>query len=142
MASGGGHWVQLLRLSQAFVDCEVVFVTVHQAYRAEVQGHRFYAIPDATRRTWMALIRAAWRLFRITHKEKPDVVVSTGAAPGFIAICIGKLLGAKTVWLDSIANIEQLSMSGGLAERYSDLWLTQWPHLAKESGPHFRGAVL
>lgn len=134
--------MQLLRLSRAFGDCELVFVTVHQAYRADVQEHRFYSIPDATRRTWIELIRAALRVFVILYKERPDVIVSTGAAPGYVAIRIGKLLGAKTVWLDSVANIEQLSMSGALAGQHADLWLTQWPHLAREGGPHFRGAVL
>jgi exopolysaccharide biosynthesis glucuronosyltransferase PssD len=74
--------------------------------------------------------------------ERPDVVISTGAAPGYIAIRLGKLLGAKTVWLDSIANVEHLSMSGALVGRYADLWLTQWPHLEKEDGPRFKGAVL
>jgi UDP-N-acetylglucosamine:LPS N-acetylglucosamine transferase len=142
VASGGGHWVQLLRLRQAFAHCDVIFVTVSEAYRADVAGHKFYSIPDATRHTWIAMVRTAWNLSRIIYKEKPDVVISTGAAPGFVAVSLGKLVGAKTIWLDSIANIERLSMSGALARRHADLWLTQWPHLAKQNGPRFRGAVL
>ena len=70
------------------------------------------------------------------------MIVSTGAAPGYIAIRLGKLFGARSVWVDSIANPEQLSMSGAMAGRYADLWLTQWPHLAKRDGPYYRGAVL
>jgi len=142
VASGGGHWIQLLRLLPAFVDCEVVFATVHKAYCADVHGYKFYSVPDATRRTKIRLIRAALKLFCIICKERPDVVISTGAAPGYIAIRIAKLIGAKTIWLDSIANAEQLSMSGTMAGRHTDLWLTQWADLARESGPHFRGAVL
>ena len=34
VASGGGHWVQLLRLTPAFVDLDLVFVTVNEAYRS------------------------------------------------------------------------------------------------------------
>jgi UDP-N-acetylglucosamine:LPS N-acetylglucosamine transferase len=142
VASGGGHWVQLLRLGAAFVDCDVVFVTVDQVYRADVPGHKFYSISDATRQTVIRLVRAMLELFWIICKERPDIIISTGAAPGFIAIRLGKLLGARTIWLDSIANVEQLSMSGAKVGKYADLWLTQWPHLAKEDGPYFRGAVL
>jgi UDP-N-acetylglucosamine:LPS N-acetylglucosamine transferase len=142
VASGGGHWVQLLRLGPAFSDCEVVFVTVGQGYRADVHDCKFYSVPDATRHTLIRLVRATWGLFWIINKERPDVIISTGAAPGYIAIRLGKLFGARSVWVDSIANAEQLSMSGAMAGRYADLWLTQWPHLAKQDGPYFRGAVL
>ena len=142
VASGGGHWVQLLRLRPAFIDCEVVFVTVDQAYRADVHDHKFYSISDATRRTVSRLVRATLEVFWIICKERPDIVISTGAAPGYLAIRVGKLFGARSVWVDSIANAEQLSMSGAMAGRYADLWLTQWPDLAKTDGPHYRGAVL
>jgi UDP-N-acetylglucosamine:LPS N-acetylglucosamine transferase len=142
VASGGGHWVQLLRLTPAFVECEVVFVTVQEAYRTDVEGQKFYSVSDATRHTKIRLIRTALELFWILCKERPEVVISTGAAPGYFAIVLGRLLGARTIWVDSIANVEQLSMSGKLAGRHAHLWLTQWPHLATTEGPQFRGAVL
>jgi hypothetical protein len=40
-----------------------------------------------------------------------------------------KLAGARTVWIDSIANSEKLSLSGRLVRKHVDLCLTQWPHL-------------
>ena len=70
-----------------------------------------------------------------------DVVLSTGAAPGYFAILFGRLVGARTIWLDSIANVEQVSMSGQMVRRHADLWLTQWPHLAHEDGPECAGRV-
>jgi UDP-N-acetylglucosamine:LPS N-acetylglucosamine transferase len=142
VASGGGHWVELLRLVPAFSECEIVFMTVNPEYRLDVPHHKFYTIFDATRWTRMRLVRAASQMFWLCCKERPDVIVSTGAAPGYLAIRIGKLLGARTIWLDSIANAEELSLSGAMAGRYADLWLTQWPHLAREGGPQYRGAVL
>jgi len=134
--------VQLLRLRRAFEGCEVIFATVSEAYRADAGGQRFYCVCDATRHTWIRLIRAGWQVLSIILKERPDIVISTGAAPGYLAIRIGKFIGSSTIWVDSIANVEELSMSGALAGPHADLWLTQWSHLAKESGPHFRGAVL
>jgi UDP-N-acetylglucosamine:LPS N-acetylglucosamine transferase len=142
VASGGGHWVQLLRLRPALVGLEVVYAGGHLADSGEVQGHRFYRICDATRWTKLRLILSAFQLVCIICWERPDVVISTGAAPGYIAIRIAKLVRAKTIWLDSIANVERLSLSGALVGPHADLWLTQWPHLERENGPSFKGAVL
>ena len=144
VASGGGHWVQLLRLMPAFDDCDIAFVTVSDAYRSQIAGEtrRFYVVPDATRWNKLKLGWMALRLVIILLIERPDVIVSTGAAPGFFALRVGRWFGARTVWIDSIANVEQLSMSGEKIGRHADLWLTQWPHLARPQGPHFAGAVL
>jgi hypothetical protein len=52
------------------------------------------------------------------------------------------MLGKKAIWIDSVANVEKLSMSGKLAGHIATLWLTQWEHLAKPKGPHYGGAIL
>jgi hypothetical protein len=88
------------------------------------------------------LVRTAGQLAWIMWTEKPDIVISTGAAPGYLALRLGRLINAKTIWLDSIANVDQLSLSGLRVGRYADLWLTQWPHLAKPEGPHYGGSVI
>ena len=142
VASGGGHWVQLLRLLPAFDGCDIAFATVNCAYRPDVAQHRFYVVNDATRWNKFALLMMAIRLMWIVVREQPDVIVSTGAAPGYFALRLGRLAGIKTIWLDSIANVEHLSLSGQKIGRYADLWLTQWPDLASEEGPYFEGAVL
>ena len=142
VSSGGGHWVQLLRLVPAFAQCDVTFVTVRDSYRAQVADHRFYAVNDATRWNKFGLIALTLKLAWISLKEMPHVVVSTGAAPGYIALRLARLLGAKTIWLDSIANAEELSLSGQMVGQYADLWLTQWQHLGKPNGPHYAGSVL
>lgn len=142
VSSGGGHWVQLLRLSQAFENCESIFVTVHDSYRLQVSNHKFYVVNDVSRWNKLGLLETAARLAWIIWNEKPGIVVSTGAAPGYLALRLGRMMGARTIWLDSIANVEQLSMSGHKIGRYADLWLTQWPHLARPQGPHYAGSVL
>jgi len=142
VSSSGGHWVQLNRIRPAFDGCEKIFVTTDPKYNSTVNTDRFLLVPDANR--WNKL-RVLW-LAVVTLKHvfivRPDVVISTGAAPGFFAIFFGKQLGAKTIWLDSIANVDQLSMSGRMARKYSDLWLTQWEHLALPDGPQYVGSVL
>jgi UDP-N-acetylglucosamine:LPS N-acetylglucosamine transferase len=82
------------------------------------------------------------KLAYILLREKPDVVISTGALPGYFSLRLAKWLGIKTIWIDSIANVEELSLSGQSIGKHADLWLTQWPQLARPGGPMYRGTVL
>ena len=142
VASGGGHWVQLQRMMSAFDGCDVIYASTMASLRSEVAGHTFYSVPDANRRRPIALIMLILQMTWIMIRQRPEFVISTGAAPGYIGLLFGKLVRAQTIWVDSIANVDKLSMSGRLAGKAADLWLTQWPHLAKNHGPHFVGAVI
>ena len=135
--------MQMRRLFSAFDECDLALVTVHADYVADApSGARFYTIRDATRWDKFGLVVLAFQVLRIVLVERPRIVVSTGAAPGYLALRIGKLLGAKTVWIDSIANVEHMSLSGQRIKPYADIWLTQWEHLAQPDGPTFIGAVI
>jgi UDP-N-acetylglucosamine:LPS N-acetylglucosamine transferase len=141
VASAGGHWAQLQRLTPAFEGCETVFVSTMDPGLSDANA-RVYVVPNAHRSTKLNVLKLLGAMLRITLAERPDVVISTGAAPGYIALRCGRLIGARTVWVDSIANVDQLSMSGRLAQRVADLCLTQWPHLARPKGPFFAGRVM
>ena len=142
VASGGGHWVQLLRLRPAFEGAEVHYATVDPSARDMVAPAPVHLYPDANKDTKLRMILTALRLAVIVLRVRPDVVISTGAAGGYLAIRIARLLGARTVFLDSIANTRQLSVSARLAQQAADLVLSQWPAVAAQSGAQYRGAVL
>jgi hypothetical protein len=148
VASGGGHWMQLRRIVPAFAGLEVVYASVDPAPPADLADCVYYRLRDATRRDRLAFAVLAAQLARIVLRERPDVVITTGAAPGLLALALAKgLVRSRTVWIDSIANVERLSSSGLQARRVADVWLTQWPHLAGPDGsgrrrPEHWGAVL
>ena len=130
VASGGGHWVQLQRISPAFKDAHRHFVTVRRDYRSQIGlDDHLHWVPDATRWSKIRLLACVTMMLMWIVVIRPKVIVSTGAAPGYFAILLGSRLGARTCWLDSIANTEQLSMSGQRARKHADLVLTQWEHL-------------
>lgn len=141
VASGGGHWIQLRRIVPAFTEAHVMWLSTQPDYAKDVRDP-YFVVQDANMWKKTALVKmflqVAWLIVRL----RPDVVVTTGAAPGFAAIVFGRLLGAQTVWIDSIANSETLSTSGAKAGRWAHVWLTQWEHLARPEGPHYWGAVL
>lgn len=142
VSSGGGHWVELIRLSPAFEGHIVVYATVDKAYRSEAGSARFYTIRDVTRWNKLRWVQTFIKLAYILLREQPDVVISTGALPGYFSLRLAKWFGIKTIWIDSIANVEELSRSGQMISKHADLWLTQWPQLARPDGPLYRGAVL
>jgi UDP-N-acetylglucosamine:LPS N-acetylglucosamine transferase len=143
IASGGGHWVQLRRIMPAFEGLEVFYVSIDPSSAADVPGATYYTMRDVSRRDRLGFLLLGLRLLGILVRERPDVVVTTGSAPCLVALGLAKtLFRARTVWIDSIANVERLSSSGQQARRVADVWLTQWPHLARPGGPEHWGAVL
>ena len=142
LSSSGGHWVQLLRLRPAFDGHDVTYATTRSGYRGDIERGRFCVIPDCNRDEPLHVLWCAMRIVLLLVRVRPDVVISTGAAPGYLAVRLGRWLGSRTIWVDSVANADELSMAGRLAGPYSDLWLTQWPHLEADPGPKFAGSVL
>jgi UDP-N-acetylglucosamine:LPS N-acetylglucosamine transferase len=132
----------LIRIAPAFAAADTTFASVEAGYAKDVPGHRFAVVGDANLQTKLDLLRVTIRMVWLMLRVRPDVVISTGAAPGFIALVIGRVFGTRTVWIDSIANAETMSMSGWRVRRYADLWLTQWEHLATPDGPTYGGSVL
>jgi UDP-N-acetylglucosamine:LPS N-acetylglucosamine transferase len=135
VSSSGGHWTELRRLAPAFDACERVWCSVIPEMAREVAPDRFLLVPDASRWNKLRLAWSALRVLLALLRVRPDVVVSTGAAPGYFAILFARLVGARSVWLDSIANAEELSMSGQKATRIATLTLTQWPELGAPLPP-------
>jgi hypothetical protein len=141
--SDGGHWVQMRRILPAFAGFELVFVGTEPALDADLAGARYWRVANVSRANAHALPRLVWQLARAVARERPDAVVTTGAGPGLIALGLAKLIArSRTVWIDSVANTERMSLSGRLARHVADAWLVQWAHLARPRGPHYWGAVI
>lgn len=101
-----------------------------------------HVLTDTNRERPLDALRCVIQAFRIAAKVRPDVVITTGALPGLICLVVGRLRGARTVWIDSVANSEVPSMSGKIARRFVTLWLTQWEHIARPGRAEFAGALL
>lgn len=142
VSSGGGHWVQMRRLSPAFSGAEVHYATTDASASDLSEGARLHMFPDANKdtpvRLLFCLIKLAWIVFRL----RPEVVVSTGAAGGFLAIRLARLIGARTMFIDSIANARELSISARLSIGVADRVLSQWPGVAGLTDAEYRGAVI
>lgn len=138
IASNGGHWVQLRRLRKAFTDCDVTWASTQSSLASEVAPDRFAYVPDANRWGKWTLAHCALQVLFLVLRVRPDIVISSGAAPGYFAIRFGGLVGARTLWIDSVANAGEFSLSGRHAVRRAHLFLSQWPALAAPLPPKDR----
>lgn len=144
ISSPGGHWIQLNRLSAELENrYQVVYAMPAALFTsASLSERKVYAVTDVSADDKWRLIPCALQVLYILLKERPKAILSTGAAPGAVAIWLGSFLGIRTIWVDSIANVKQISRAGRLAKKRADVFLTQWEHLSNGEDILFKGAVL
>ena len=143
-ASGGGHLTELLTLSNCWRRHDIIFVTTVPVVHGNLKEFgEVHIVGECNRRCPVKVMKVLIRCIRIIFREKPSVVISTGAAAGCLLCLLGKILGAKVIWIDSITNIERLSLSGRMVRFFADLFLVQWPELAgRYKKVEYIGAVI
>ncbi len=128
-------------LRSALNQGRVLFATTNQelALRDGVEG--VHLLPDANRDEPMRALSSLIASARLVARLRPHVVVTTGALPGLFCLIFARLLGARTVWIDSIAASDRPSLSGAFARPFATRWYTQWEHL-QSPGRGYEGALL
>lgn len=142
VASGGGHWEELMLLLPTLACYDVRFATTEPGVAVQHGIANVARLPDCNQHQPFRSALCAIMALIVVLRHRPSVVVSTGAAPGFFCILAGRLIGARTLWIDSVANGEELSMCGKLSMRFAHECWTQWEHMAHEQRPRYFGAVL
>ncbi|MNR22306.1 Oligosaccharide biosynthesis protein Alg14 like protein [compost metagenome] len=125
VSSFGGHWVQLTRVAKLVTYSRGTFITTKKL--KETEGSPI--LTDFNLKDSYKSLKDLKKIYSTIKRINPDVVLSTGAAPGLLFLFIASLMGKKTIWVDSIANCKKISLSGKLAKLFCTKTLTQWPNL-------------
>jgi len=143
-ASAGGHISQLLKLAESWKKYDTFCVTTTEVMRDKLlQRGKVYVVGECNRQHPTRVLKVLLRCIKVLLRERPNVVISTGAAVGCIACFLGKLVSAKIVWIDSVTNVERISLSGRMVKHIADLFLVQWSELAKQySNVEYVGTVI
>lgn len=142
VASIGGHWVQLLRIAKPLEEnYEVVYMSTHPKCQSMVGDCGFHTIMDFSRWNTWKILPAFFSALNVVRKENPHVVITTGAAPGLVVLFAAFCLRKKTVWIDSIANVNHLSLCGRVAKKFASRFYTQWKEL-EDKDVFFAGNVI
>lgn len=136
VASGGGHWEQMMLLRSALQQFDVTFATTDAGLGEREGLAGVLLLQDTNRDKPFDGLRCLWGAIRAVATVRPQVVITTGALPGLIVLVAAHVRGARTIWIDSVANSEKPSVSGRVARRFASLWLTQWEHLACRPGEY------
>jgi UDP-N-acetylglucosamine:LPS N-acetylglucosamine transferase len=142
VASVGGHWEQLMLLHDLLDSYDVTYATTEPGLISLNAIAKSYIVSDCNRNTPFELVKSLTQAIMVVIKVKPQVVISTGALPGLLCLIFGRVLGARTIWLDSVANAEKLSMCGNIARYISTVCVTQWKHLAVIPRVRYFGSIL
>ncbi len=143
IASPGGHWIQLNKICNPLESqFDVVYITPGARYGNAKNNRKVLNITDASADSKHKLIPLVFQLLSIFIKERPTAIISTGAAPGAIAFLLAKFLPIKTIWVDSIANVSQLSRSGRMIKNHADKVITQWELLSDGNKVVYQGSIL
>jgi len=136
----GGHLDQLMSIMDAFKGHNIFFATNH----AETGGklidiQRIYYFKNPPKPSllvvyifslifyWVHLILPC---IKILIEEKPDVIIGCGGEITLVMSYLGKLMGVRVIFIESLTRVHNISISGKLVFNISDLFLVQWRSLA------------
>jgi beta-1,4-N-acetylglucosaminyltransferase len=143
VCSPGGHLLQMFRLRPAWQDSERSWVTLDSAdvryLLREERAHLAHGPTNRSVKALLANLRLAWRLVR---SERPEAILSTGAALAVPFFLVGKLFGARLVYVESLTRIHGLSLTGRIVYPFADAFFVQWPTTTRLRRARFVGSLL
>ena len=122
--------MHLYMLKPFWEDKERFWVTFDKEdARSLLKGERMYPCYYPSNRSIKALIINTVKALKVVLKERPDLIISTGAAPAIPFFYIGKLFGAKTIYIEVFDRINTATISGKICYFVADRFIVQWEEM-------------
>ncbi len=132
VGSSGGHLAHLNMLKPFWKNEERFWVTFDKEdARSILKDEKMYSCHFPTNRSLKNLIKNTFLAIKVLKKEKPDVIISSGAAVAVPFFYIGKLFGAKTVYIEVFDRIDKPTVTGKLVYPVTDKFIVQWEEMKK-----------
>ena len=133
-ASSGGHLDEILNLEMLTKQYEIILLTEKTEHEAFSRSVKVYYVPQVNRKEWKCIpklivnaLQSLWLLF----KERPFVVISTGALATVPVCVLAKLTGKRVLFIESFARMNSPSKTGKLLYRIADQTIVQWEPMLK-----------
>ena len=131
VCSTGGHLLQLLALRAVWEDHRRLWVTHANSDAVSLlSGERVEYAHFPTTRNIPNLVRNLALACRIVVRDRPRVVVTTGAGVAVPFAWVARMSGARIVYVESLTRVARLSLSARLIAPIADRLFVQWPELA------------
>ena len=132
VSSSGGHLAHLYMLKPFWKDREHFWVTFDKEdAKSLLDGERMYPCYYPTNRNLKNLIKNTIVAWKVLRKEKPDLIISSGAAVAVPFFYVGKILRSKLVYIEVFDRIDKPTLTGRLVYPITDLFVVQWEEMKK-----------
>lgn len=132
VGSSGGHLTHLLLLKPFWQDKDRFWVTFDKEdARSVLKGEKMYPCCYPTNRSIKALIKNTFLAIKVLKKEKPDLIISCGAAVAVPFFYIGKMMGARTVFIEVFDRMDAATLTGKMVYPVTDRFIVQWKSMKK-----------
>ncbi len=134
--SAGGHLTELTQLEDAYEGYDSFVVTFRREDTESLPGKVYYLVDP--KRNPLKIILNFFQALRVVLKERPNVVITTGAGVVVPLCIIAKILGSRIIYIESFARIDSKSLTGVLLYPFADLFFIQWEELLDKYGSKAR----
>ncbi len=144
VCSTGGHLLQLLALRPAWEGHSRLWVThPNSDAKSLLDNERVVYAYSPTTRNLRNLVRNFFLAHRVLARERPRVLITTGAGVAVPFAWLARLRGVRIVYVESITRVERLSLSARLIAPIADRLYVQWPELdTAHPNARYRGNLL
>lgn len=143
VASPGGHLLQMLALEPAWRDLDRVWATLPAADVEHLLAEENVVLCHGpTARNLKNAVRNLLLAWRTVRREKPDVILSTGAALAVPFFIVGRLTRRRLIYVESLTRVKGLALSGRLVYPLTDGFFVQWPETTTRARAKYVGSVL
>ena len=132
VGSSGGHLTHLYMLQSFWETKDRFWVTFDKEdAKSLLKDEKVYHCYYPTNRNVKNLIRNTALAWKVLRKEKPDLIISSGAAVAVPFFWLGKLFRAKTIYIEVLDRIDAGTMTGKLVYPVTDRFVVQWEEMKK-----------
>ena len=129
VTSCGGHLTEIRSLQSIYSAYSHFYVLNDKAILSKDMINKTYFITHSER-DWK-FFKNLWEALVIIRKEKPSVLMSTGAGLIVPFCLVGKLFGIKTIFIESLAGVQKPTLTARIMYYLADFFYYQWPQLKK-----------
>ena len=134
ICSGGGHFEQIKQLNEVRDRYDWFYVLTNTKITKELKDKK-YLITFLGRTSKVSyfvniIIWFVEELF-VFVKERPDVIITTGAADTVPMCLIARVFGRKIIFIETFARRTEPSKTGKFLYKYADVFIVQWKELLK-----------
>lgn len=132
VGSSGGHLTHLYMLKPFWENRERFWVTFDKEdARSVLEGENVYFCYYPTNRNIKNLIKNTILAVKVLKREKPDLVISSGAAVAVPFFYLAKLMGKKVIYIEVYDRIDKPTLTGRLVYPIVDCFIVQWEEQKK-----------